>query len=406
VPVPLEPPDHLLANLRDLPRYITPSTAGAAVVGCLIAFTGPALLLFQAAANAKLSPGQLDSWLLAVYAGGGATSLVLALLYRQPICGAYPIAGTALLVSALPRYTLSEAVGAYLVAGLLILLLGLSGLFGRAMNQVPAEIVMGMLAGVLFRFGLGIFTPLANEPWFVLAMVVAFLVVERLRWRSSTLVALGVGLALAAASGRLGFGQLRLEIARPELIAPSFGLDAALSLSLPLTLLLLTSQNAPGIGVLRSLGYKAPSNAITFVCGLASIITAPLGGHGICIASPMTAICAAPNAHPDPRGRYVATFLNGLLMIAFGLLGSTVASVMFALPVVVAGVVAGLAMVPAIIHALRHSVGQERLAYGAFFALAIAASDVTLLGIGAPFWSLVGGLAVSRVLDEGKGGIG
>jgi benzoate membrane transport protein len=56
-------------------------------------------------------------------------------------------------------------------------------------------------------------------------------------------------------------------------------------------------------------------------------------------------------------------------------------------------------MVPPLMQALRGSVGQDRRPYGTFFALAIAASDITLFGIGAPFWSLLGGLALSRLLD-------
>jgi benzoate membrane transport protein len=43
---------------------------------------------------------------------------------------------------------------------------------------------------------------------------------------------------------------------------------------------------------------------------------------------------------------------------------------------------------------------QSDLPMGAFFALAIAASRVTLLGIGAAFWALIGGLAVSFCLER------
>ena len=395
----LEPPADARANLRELPRYVGPSTAGAALVAALLAVTGPIVLILQAAAAAQLSPAQLSSWVFAVTVGGGAASLVLALLYRQPICGAWSIAGAALLVTALPRFSLPEAVGAYLFSGLLIILLALSGLFGAAIERVPQEIVLGMLAGVLFRFAVGIFTPIAAEPGLVLAMVAAFLAFQKLRWQTPTLAALVIGTVVAALVGRFRVGQVALGLTRPELYAPAFSAEALLSLSLPLTILALTSQNAPGIGILRAQGYPAPSNAITLVSGLASLATAPLGGHGVNIAAPMTAICSAPAAHPDPAGRYAATVLNGLLLIAFGLVGATATSIMLALPPAVIGVAAGLAMVPPLMQALRGSVGQDKRPYGAFFALAIAASDVTLLGIGAPFWSLLGGLALSHMLD-------
>ena len=138
---------------------------------------------------------------------------------------------------------------------------------------------------------------------------------------------------------------------------------------------------------------------MTLVSGLWSVVTAPLGGHGVNIAAPMTAICAAPTAHPDPWGRYAATVVNGVLFAGVGVVGATATTIILALPPSVIGVVAGLAMVPPLMQSLRGSVGQERHAYGAFFALAIAASNVTLLSVGAPFWALLGGLLVSRLLD-------
>ena len=199
--VGLEPPTDLRANLRDLPRYVTASTVSAGLVAALLGVTGPVILLIQAATAAGLTPEQLSSWVFAVLVGGGTASLVLALVYRQPICGAFSIAGAALLVTTLPRYSLAEAVGAYLVSGLLLAALGLTGWFGRAMARIPPEIVSGMLAGVLFRFGVGIFTPLGAEPLLVLAMVLAFLALQRLGWRTSTLGALLVGMATAAAGG-------------------------------------------------------------------------------------------------------------------------------------------------------------------------------------------------------------
>jgi len=398
-PFSLEPPTNPRANLVDLPCYVGPSTAGAALVAALIAFTGPVVLVLQAATSAQLSPEQINSWIFAVGVGGGTASLVLSLLYRQPLCNAWSIAGAALLVGTLPRFSFAEAVGAYLVSGLLILLLAVSGLFGAAMERVPQEIVMGMLAGILLRFAIGIFSPIVGEPILVLAMLATFLLFQKLRWQTPTLAALVVGTVVAAMSGRFALAEVSPRVTIPELYVPTFSLEATLSLALPLTILALTSQNAPGIGILWAQGYSAPTNAITFVSGIASLMTAPLGGHGVNLAAPMTAICSAPTAHPDPDGRYAAAVINGLLLITFGVAGATATAIMLALPTAVIGVAAGLAMIPALLQALRAALAQDRRAYGAFFALVIAASDVNLLGVGAPFWSLVGGLAISRLID-------
>ncbi len=396
----LERPTDVRANLRDLPRYITPSTVSAGLVAALLGVTGPVILLIQAAEAAGLTTEQLNSWVFAVLFGGGTASVVLALAYRQPMCGAFSIAGVALLITMLPRYSLPEAVGAYVVSGLLIVALALTGWFGRAMASIPPQVVSGMLAGLLFRFALGIFTPLPREPLLVVAMLLTFVLLQRLGWRTSTFGALVVGMAVAGAGGQFRLDQVTLGLAVPGVVAPAFSLASVLSLSLPLTVLALTSQNAPGIGILSTQGYQPPSNAITLVSGLWSLATAPLGGHGVNLAAPMTAICASPAAHPDPNGRYAAAVIDGVLFAMVGVVGASATTLMLALPPAVISVVAGLAMVPTLMSSLRSSVGQERHAWGAFFALTIAAADATVLGVGAPFWALLGGLMISRVLDH------
>jgi predicted benzoate:H+ symporter BenE len=49
--------------------------------------------------------------------------------------------------------------------------------------------------------------------------------------------------------------------------------------------------------------------------------------------------------------------------------------------------------------ALQKAVRTE-LTMGAFFAMIIASSSLTLLGIGAAFWALVGGVLVSILLER------
>ena len=397
----LEPAREVGRNLRDLPRYLTVSTLGAGFLATLIGVTGPWLLAYQAALNAGYPEAAINSWLLAIFVGGGLLSLILAFLYREPICGAYPIAGSALLVPVLGQYSLSEAVGAFLLSGVLMTAVGVSGLFGWIVERVPNEVIMGMLAGVLLRFGIAVFAPLPEQPLLVGAMILIYL--ASYRWLVKlppALSALIAGVALAAATGQFDPGAVRPALSQPLLIAPVFGVGAFFSISLPLTLLALGSQNAPGIGILRVNGYQPPANAITILSGLGSIVTAPLLGHGLNIAAPMTAICAGPEAHHDLRGRYVATVINGALFIVFGLTGATAVSLVRALPTALVGVMAGLALLPVIWQAFRLSTGQPRHALGSGFALLIAASNINLIGINSAFWAIVVGVAVARFVDS------
>src|ERR671916_2249062 len=295
-----EPASEVGSNLRDLPRYTTISTLSAGFIATLLSIAGPALLVYQAAVNAEYSAAAINSWFFAIFVGGGLLSLLLAILYREPICGAYSIAGSAFLVPVLAQYSLPEAVGAFLISGLLITLVGISGLFGWIMDRIPNEVIMGMLAGILLKFGIAIFTPLPGQPVLVSTMILIYVVsfgfVHRL---PPVLLALLGGTVIAALSNQFDLDSVRLSLSQPVLVSPEFRFDTLFSLSLPLTLLALASRNAPGVGILRANGYRAPANAITLFSGIGSILTAPLLGHGVSIAAPMTAICASPEAHSN-----------------------------------------------------------------------------------------------------------
>jgi benzoate membrane transport protein len=396
-----EPVSGAGGNLRDLPRYTTISTVSAGFIATLSSIAGPSLLVYQAAVNAEYPAAAINSWFLAIFVGGGLLSILLAILYREPICGAYSIAGSALLVPVLGQYSLSEAVGAFLLSGLLVTLAGISGLFGWIMDHIPNEIIMGMLAGILFRFGLGIFTPLPEEPLMVGAMILIYIIGSRFIYGfTPVMLALLAGAIIAGLSGQLRLDSVHLSLSQPVLVSPEFRLDAFLSLSLPLTLLAIASQNAPGVGILRANGYRAPVNAIMILSGIGSILTAPFLGHGVNIAAPMTAICASPEAHPNPQGRYAASAIQGACFIAFGLVGATAISLIQAFPTALVAVVAGLALLPAILQAFQLSVVQSRHAFGAAFALLIGASGISILGINSAFWAIVVGVIAGRLLEQ------
>lgn len=400
-----EPPIGVSRNLRDTLQHTGVSTLGAGFVAFLLGATGPALLVYQAATNAGYPAEVINSWFFAIYVGGGILSLLLAYLYREPICGAFPIAGSALLVTVLAEYSLSEAVGAFLVSGVLVALLGLSGLFDSTMERIPNEVIMGALAGVLLHFGIEVFDVLPEQPLLVGAMIATYLVAFRfVRALPPALLALVVGVVLAGVSGQFDAGDVRLSLSRPVLVEPAFDLGALLSVALPLTLLAVATQNAPGVGILWANGYRPPVNAITIFSGLGSILTAPLVGNGLNIAAPMTAVCAGPDAHRDPENRYLATVAQGMYFIVFGLMGATAVSLIRALPPALILSLAGLALLPVILQALRLSVGGDRHTLAAGIALFVGASNLTILGINSAFWAIVAGVALAGFLRQDSKG--
>ncbi len=385
-------------NLRDLPGALTPAAWLAGLVAVLIAYTGPLVLVFQAARNAGLDRAALASWIAALTIGSGLATLPLCLWYRQPIVVAWSVAGSALLVGGLAHYSLAEAVGAYLSAGLAVALLGWSGLFRRLLALVPGPVVLGMLAGVLLRFGTGLFAALPQRPLLVATMLLAFLLLQRRGFRAPTVGALAAGLLVAALTRDLHLGGLALELARPHWVRPAFTPGALLGLALPLFVLAVASQDAPGIAVLQAAGYDPPVDGPVLVTGVASVLTAPLGGHGLNLAALMGAICAGPEAGPDPDRRYGAGVAAALWFLLFGAFGATAATLFAGFPPALVAAVAGLAMLPALVSSLAGALADPDERTGAVFALLLTAADIRLLEIGAPFWGLVLGALTSRLV--------
>jgi len=381
-------------SLRDLPKSMAPSAFISGLVVVLVAFTGPILVIIQAGEQAGLSRAELYSWIWAVSVGSGVTSLLLSLIYRQPIITAWSSAGAALLVSSLGPYGLQQAVGAYIIAAIAVTLVGFTRIFGRAMALVPQPIALGMLAGVLFRFGIDLFKVLPDRPLMVGLMLAVFVFLRRLGFRAPTIGALVVGLIVAAIQGDVNLGGFAFEISRPLVITPVFTSGALFGLALPLFVLTMTSQNAPGFAVLRNSGYTTPIDGPIAITGLFSLLTAPFAGSGLNLAAITAAICTSPEAHPDPNRRYAAGVATGVFYIIAGILSASAIELFAGFPMALSAAVAGLALTGALGSSLAGAMGEPSSRDAALIALLVTASDISLFGIGAPFWGLIFGMAV------------
>ncbi len=388
----------LLRNLRDLPGALSLPAVLAGLVVVLTAYTGPILIIMEAARAANLTTAEITSWIWAVTFINGAFGILLSLLYRLPVVIAWPTAGAALLVLSLPSYTLPEAVGAYIVAGAAVAVVGVSGLFSRAIALVPKPVVMGMLAGVLLRFGIGLFTALPTAPGMVLAVMVTYLLLRRAQFKAPLIGALAVGVVIAALEGGLSLGEVTLELAAPLWVSPVFTLNAALGLALPLFALALTSQYAPGLAVLRSYGYQLPVDGALLLTGIGSILIAPFLGHGMTLAAITAAIASGPEADANPDTRYTAGVSTGAFYMLFGLFGATAVGLFTGLPPALIAAITGLALIGTIMNALAASMSDEGGREGGVMALLCTAANFTLLGVGAPFWGLLVGVLTNWIL--------
>ncbi len=370
----------------------------AAMVAILAGYSGSVVIIFQAAQAAHLSSELLSSWIWAVSFGSGVCGVVLSLVHRAPVSVAWSTPGAALLVVSLPNVTYPEAIGAYVVAGAAILLLAVTGLFDRVMKIVPVSIAQAMLAGILFRFGADTFISAGRQPLMVGAMILIYLAARRLLPRFAISLVLLGGIAIAAFRGQTDFSHVALNFAVPVLTVPDFTLGAAINIAVPLALVAITGQYLPGLAVLRGAGYTVAPRGLVTSIGSVSMLLAPFGCHGITTAAITAALIAGPDAHPDPRRRWIGGVAMGSLYLLIAIFGATLAALFAALPRELIAAIAGLALLGAILGGLSAALADARQRDAALITFLCTASGMTLAGLGAAFWGLVIGLSAQFVL--------
>ncbi|WP_228740100.1 benzoate/H(+) symporter BenE family transporter, partial [Klebsiella variicola] len=173
----------------------------AGFVAVLVGYASSAAIIWQAAASAGATPGQIAGWMTALGLAMGISTLALSGWRKVPVLTAWSTPGAALLVSGLQGVTLAEAVGVFIFANALIVLCGVTGLFARLMKIIPHSLAAAMLAGILLRFGLQAFAGLQEHLLLCGGMLAAWLLCKALWPRFAVVAALVVGALIAAASG-------------------------------------------------------------------------------------------------------------------------------------------------------------------------------------------------------------
>ena len=389
------------APARSLRRDLSASAVVAGVVAVMVSYAGPFVVVLAAARAAGLDTVRTGSWVWAISVGSGLTSAGLSWWTRQPVITAWSTPGAALLVSSLPGYRWSEAVGAFLVAGLVMTVAGAAGLFGRLLAAVPAPVVTAMLAGILFPFATNGFAGIGASPGIVLPVLVTFFVLRRVRPRWAVLGGLVAGLVATGLLGRFGRfapagGTGWVTLPTPTL--PSFSLSALVGLAVPLLIVTAASQNAPGLAVLRASGYEPDDRRLVPATGAASVLLAPFGAHAINLAAITAAICTGREAHEDPDRRYIAGIACGTAYVVVGVVGGGLVAVFAALPHELVAAVAAVALLAALLGAVVGAVSDEAHREAALVTFAVTAGGLTVAHVGSAFWGLVAGLAVHLVL--------
>lgn len=376
--------------MRRLSHDFALSSLVAGFVAVLVGYTSSVALIFEAARAVGADPAQTATMLWALGLGMGLTSLALALRYRLPMLTAWSTPGAALLAGS-HGLSFPDAVACFAACAALITLAGLTRAFERVMDRIPMALAAALLAGVLTRFGLDAVLSVRSAPVLVLVMLAVFLVGRRLWPRAAVPLVLVAGVLIAAAQGTLHVDGVAWQLTVPQWTTPHFDLTKLIGVALPLFVVTMASQNLPGVAAQRAAGYAMPVSPAITTTGAAMLVLAPFGALGLNLAAITAAICMSPEAHPDPARRYTAVVTAGLVYVALGLFGGTVAALLAAFPRELVVTVAGLALLSTIAGALATALKDERHRDAAALTFLVTLSGVTVAGVGSAFWGLVAG---------------
>ncbi|MEX9379213.1 benzoate/H(+) symporter BenE family transporter [Escherichia coli] len=331
---------------------VPPPTLLAGFLAVLIGYASSAAIIWQAAIIAGATTAQISGWMTALGLAMGVSTLALTLWYRVPVLTAWSTPGAALLVT-----------------------------------------------GILLRFGLQAFASLDGQFTLCGSMLLVWLATKAVAPRYAVIAAMIIGIVIVIAQGDVVTTDVVFKPVLPTYITPDFSFAHSLSVALPLFLVTMASQNAPGIAAMKAAGYSAPVSPLIVFTGLLALVFSPFGVYSVGIAAITAAICQSPEAHPDKDQRWLAAAVAGIFYLLAGLFGSAITGMMAALPVSWIQMLAGLALLSTIGGSLYQALHNERERDAAVVAFLVTASGLTLVGIGSAFWGLIAGGVCYVVLN-------
>lgn len=384
--------------MSNILKDISLSAVVAGFIAVFIAFASSAVIIFQAAQTGQLSDAQTASWIAAASFGCGVLTLFLSYRLKIPIITAWSTPGAALLVGALPLYSLNEAVGAYLISAVLVMIFGITGWFAKLMVKIPMSIIAAMLAGILLQFCLQVFFQLQMSPVLVLSMCLVYFFTKIVIPRHSIVLTLLLGIGIVLLQGDIAFSALKWSLAQPIWVNPSWSWASFFGIALPLFVVAMTSQNASGLAVMKTSGYTMPESKLITATGAMSFATAPFLSHGITLSAITAAICTSQDCHPNADKRYIAGLSCGMLYIIFAICAQSIVQLFAIVPKSFIVVIAGLALFSACASSLKMALLDEQYLDCAMLTFLVTASGFSVFGVGSAFWGLCAGLSLYGLL--------
>jgi benzoate membrane transport protein len=373
----------------------------AGLVASFVGYASSFAVILKGLTAVGASDAQAASGLMALSIAMGLAGVGLSLWSRMPISAAWSTPGAALLAATgAVAGGFPAAVGAFFVVAALLVAAGLIRPFGRAVAAIPPALANAMLAGVLFSLCLAPVKAMAEAPRLAAPIILVWLLMARWKRLFATpaaAVVAGILIFVTSHGAPIGWSDFTPQ---PILVAPSFSLGALISLALPLFIVTMASQNLPGLAVLAAYDYRPAPGPLIATTGLFTLLAAPFGGHAVNLGAITAALCAAPDAHPDPAKRWIAAASAGFGYIVLGLLAGVMTTFVAGSPILIEAV-AGLALLGAFGSSLANALANADEREAALVTFLTAASGLSFFGIGGAFWGLIAGGAILALTRAG-----
>ena len=371
----------------------------AGFITFLIGISVSAVLVIQAAQLLGATAEQITSWFWALGLGIGLSGLILSWKFKYPVATSWSTAGLALILATASGYTLYEAIGAFLVCGLLTAILGFLGIFEKVLAYIPQSLTSAMLAGVLLKFGIALFASMQNDWQFILSLLSVYIISKRLWPRYCIVITVIAGILICPLFMEFHTPVLHWSLAKPVWMTPEFTWSALFGLALPLFVINMASQYLPGIAMIKSYGYQPHVNQLIGWTGTVQALLAPFGCYTVNIAAISAAVSLDDQVHPDPSKRYIAGISCGFFYILMGLFAATLTSLLMSFPHLFIVALAGIALFGTISHNIAIAFYEVKDREAALLTFLFSASSVQFFGIGSAFWGLLFGFVVSFILN-------
>ena len=390
----------MVTVIQDLKQDWSLSASVAGFLAVLIAYAGPLVIFFQAAQAAQVSEAMMASWIWGISIGTAIPGIYLSIKYKAPIVTAWSAPGTVLLVTLFPQMSINEAVAAYIISAIVIFMVGATGYFDKVLQWIPNSIAAGMMAGILFQFGLGLFVATDTMPFIIFSMLGCYLLAKRLSPRYTMIWVLLCGVTLSLLLGKMNPVDINFTMTIPVLIWPEWSWHSTFNLAIPLILVSLSGQFLPGMAILNLSGYDTPAKPIVMATSIASLAVACVGGITITLAAITAALCTGKDAHELKEKRYIAGVANGIFYLLGGLFASSIVLVFSLLPKELIAALAGLALIGAISANITIAMKNDSQRESALITFLATASGMQFLGLSSVFWGICIGMIAHYILTK------